>query len=361
MSQLFEDKIIKIEKLMTIILDNFIRNISYGDIDNVVDELPFPHLYLSLKKKINELLIDLYIKNENGSINEIATALESFGVKTKDNRLVYPTYEYFKADGVEHSMIDLSFFGNYIDTIEGFLYNSQSYHYTNHRLYSSFECAGSRESMEHALSDKAELERVFCKVINDKDLFDSYPWADENYWVNGSDNYNDELCLTLEEALFSGEKEREHAPRITISPIKVIEGLSEKIVYDKNLLFEVISPDKIEDRVKGYSAFIKVAIDALLYKEYYDIPEACVTEILDSVYNRVLKATIVTTVNLYTRKADAKVKKQALKEAIRKSHSIGTDRWNRCTALYSEELFKEEDLRVIAKYIPKISEIIELM
>ena len=359
MSQLYRDKITKIEKLMTIILDNFIRNISYGDIDNVVDELPFPHLYLSLKKNIYEMLIDLYIKNESGPIEEISEDLEAYEVKIKDGHLIYPPLESFKADNVEFSMIDLSAFYRYVEIMEGHLYDSSSYHYTNHRLYSSFECANSGESMERGIDNKDELERVFREVIDDESLFNDYPWGDANYWSNWRDAYNEELCMALNDALFSGEKEREYTPRIK-NVYRNIE-MYEKIVYDKNLLFDVISPDKVQDRVKGYSAFIKAAIDALLYKEYYDIPEACVTEILDSVYNRVLKAAIVTTVNLYTRKADAKVKKQALKEAIRKSHSIGTDRWNRCMALYSEELFKEEDLKVIAKYIPKISEIIELM
>ena len=358
MNPLFKDKVTKIEKLLKVILDNFFTNYSYPDANAKIDDLPFPHLILSLKKKTAETLVDLYINNEGGDINAVAKSLESFGVTVKNGQLIYPTLEYFKEPQTGYAdsqMIDSWKFDQYKTALECCLYETETsaYAYAVKRLYVSLEIIDGTEKRMEFISEPDFRER-FEKTTAEEDLYWVYE-CDKSVWDfdYAEHAHNDELIIEVENTIDIGKYLKKHPEEN--------ERLS-MFVSDKQMFMEIYSSECAKtNKISDYIMVLEKVIDALENKEHYDIPNEAILVVLDAVYNRILKAAVVTTINLYTRKKDAPIKKAALKEVIRKEYSIGSDRWNNCMALYSDTLFKDEELIEIAKHIPKMREVVEIL
>lgn len=461
MNPLFEDKVKKIHELMKIMLENFKANFSYPDVEGLLDELPFPQLYLPLKKSLYEALLNLKINDDECEMYTAVEHLGKYGVSSKLKRLfnnpdediaaglTYPTLEDFPSNDFNFCRFDLEKYNQYVSTIETYLIKTGTYKPVIQLIY-TYLCPEAGLNIKEAIKGNKDPDSYFRELIRDDDLEFAIHFEDDiNYWVideysncygnevikykddmppeykekyagymlvsqgwaNGktierkAPNFTEDLCdafyaskgeyvsvLFKKEILdeidrhtqeyidqgyeyhFKIQRHKGHEGKILrwFDPEKVLEGLPlEECVsdyyLDKSIFMEVLSPksgdsDKaINKIVSNYTAFLKLIISVLDLKKHYTIPEDVILSILDSVYNRLLKASIVTTINLYTRKGDCTVSKDDLKAAIRKSHSIGNDRWRSCIAFYSDTLFKMEDLKVMAEHIPQINRIIELM
>ena len=459
MNPLFEDKVKKIHELMKIMLENFKVNFSYPDVEGLLDELPFPQLYLPLKKSLYEALLDLHIKEDEWEQMEIWNMLHKYGVsgglngfdgENVDEGLTYPQLSDFLSDDFKFCLFDLEKYNHYMIDIERYLLKKGGYRPVIQLIY-TYLCPEAGMNIKEAIKGNKDPDSYFRELIRDDDLdyaihfedninycsIDEYAntygkevvkykddmpseykdkysnhmlvssgWADGATIERKAPNFVEDLCEAFYgsngeyvnvffkqhvlddvdkqaqdyieqgyECVFSSRRHTGHKGKIitTIDPSKYgDDNIPEEEWYidfylNKSILMEVLSPkssdgDKaINKIVSNYTAFLKLIISVLELKKRYSIPDDVILSILDSVYNRLLKASIVTTINLYTRKDDSIIKKSGLKEAIRKSHSIGTDRWNNCMAFYSDTLFKMEDLKVMAEYIPQINRIIELM
>lgn len=444
MSQLFEDKIIKIEKLMKIMLTNATVDFSYGDVEGTLDEFPFSQLLLSAKKSIDETLLDLHISNENGDIKEIAEMLEEYGVTIKDNHLEYPPLDAFTTTDLKFCLYDIVSYTDYLEVIEEYLTDNSVYGYAIALIY-AFSNSQSGVSLKEAIeNNRTENGYLMSKEDALDEYYEAigcryYYWAvNRGYAAYGAHmiKYADDIkterqkrdidkliekgkaqkvsigmnagcffediCLAFYESkgkfndeaffkdssmkrwkqevldyisqgyeggehLFKEDTENDPLKPIQYFDSSVRENVTDKI--NKNLFLNILLPEKYEGNfvpnvdslVSGYMALLKMIIEILSDKREYDIPESFVSNIIDNIYARFLKASFMTTLNLYTRKGDALIKKGELKEKIRKDHSIANDRWNRCNAFYIDELFEKDEIAIIAKYIPKMNEILELM
>lgn len=354
MNPLFKDKVNKIEKLMKVILDNFFKNYSYPDADAKIDELPFPQLIISLKKTIDETLVDLYISNEGGDINDVLKILKPFGVSIKDGKPVYPTLEYFKETDpnlMTSCGIDIRKFDDYKLELEGCLYTTatSAYIYAIKRLFVALEVIdGLKNGLE--LADEVKFKKWFEETTSEDELYWAYD-CNKSLWDDGY-AFNEDLCIEFDAISHAGRRKSTNANG----------SKEERVIFvsDKRMFMDIYSSETAKtSKISDYIMVLETVIDILENKEHYDIPNETILDILNSVYNRILKVAVVSTINLYTRKADAPIKKGALKEEIRKAYSIGNDRWNNCMAYYSDAIFKNEELQEMARYIPKMKEVVE--
>lgn len=457
MNPLFEDKVKKIHELMKIMLENFKVNFSYPDVEGLLDELPFPQLYLPLKKSLYEALLDLHIKEDEWKSMEIWNMLRQYGVwgglngfdgENVDEGLTYPQLSDFLSDDFKFCLFDLEKYNHYIIDIERYLLKKSSYRPVIQLIY-TYLCPEAGVNIKDAIKGNKDPDSYFRELIRDDDLDYAIHFEDDiNYWVIDEWHYSfghnvvkyrddippeykdkpievlascgwaDNKCICRSAPIFTedlceafyaskGEyssvlfkkevldeidrqtqgyidqgyecyhkmqRQTGHDGKILrwFDPEKVerklpIEECVSDYYLDKSIFMEVLFPKssdggKVIDKiVSNYTTFLKLIISVLELKKHYTIPDDVILSILDNVYNRLLKASIVTTINLYTRKGDCTVSKENLKAAIRKSHSIGNDRWRSCIAFYSDTLFNMEDLKVMSEHIPQINRIIELM
>ncbi len=461
MNPLFEDKVKKIHELMKIMLENFRINFSYPDVEGLLDELPFPQLYLPLKKTLYEALLNLKINDDESEMYTAVEHLGKYGVSSKLQRLfnnpdediaaglTFPDLEDFCSNDFNFCLLDLEKYNKYVSKIETYLIKTDTYKPVIQLIY-TYLCPEAGVNIKEAIKGNKDTDSYFRELIKDDDLEyaihfedDINYWSIDEYartygkevlkykenmppeykdkysnhmlvssgWADGATieckapNFLEDLCEAFYaskgeyanvffkqrvldevdkqaqdyiergyECVFSSHRHMGHKGKILkwFDLEKVLEGIPmEECVsdyyLDKSIFMEILSPKSSDDRksidkiVFNYTALLKLIISILEIKKHYTISEDVILSILDSVYNRLLKASIVTTINLYTRKDDSAIKKSGLKEAIRKSHSIGTDRWNNCMAFYSDTLFKLEDLKIIAEHIPQMNRIIELM
>lgn len=190
MNPLFEDKVKKIHELMKIMLENFKVNFSYPDVEGLLDELPFPQLYLPLKKAIYEALLDLHIRDNEWESIEVWNMLSKYGVSgglsgfdgEEDEGLKYPVLTDFLSDDFKFCLFDLEKYNQYVSCIETYLIKNSSYKNLIKLIY-TYLSPEAGINIKDAIKGNNDPNSYFRELIKEDDLEYAIHFEDStNYW-----------------------------------------------------------------------------------------------------------------------------------------------------------------------------------
>lgn len=173
----------KINKILTVLMNTWIKEAQRRDYEGYIDETPFFALFVHLRKKVCEVLLQETYDNKYLSDEEVTCLKEEIDLPLIDGVFQFKNLLDFKTNDLKFCQLDLGTFLNYIKEIE-FSLLTTPFKAIVIDFYNTFEETGIHENIEGIQKQfKWNRKHPSWNIEEWDDIDEIYCLNVSNYWV----------------------------------------------------------------------------------------------------------------------------------------------------------------------------------